>query len=264
MMEKNFQIKDPNSPSLINFRDIVSQQLKEEIKQKAESQIAEVRELYAADLEILNKPKKDLEKKQESKILQELAEKQLIEVALISRLKEGNEKAYNELYQLYYSDLCNYASNLCGNDDLAEDIVQHTMIKIWKKGLDLNVNTSLKGYLLKSIYNHFIDIQRKTKKETNKLERLKQEGLLDFVEFSIEEIENTYRRIDLEIENLPKQCREVFLLGKKEGLKYKEIAIKLNISVKTVERHMSIALKKLRKKLNYSSAFLYLFLTNLT
>jgi RNA polymerase sigma-70 factor (ECF subfamily) len=62
-----------------------------------------------------------------------------------------------------------------GSDDLAEDIVQHTMIKIWKKGLDLNVNTSLKGYLYKSIYNHFIDLQRKTKKEISKLERLKQE-----------------------------------------------------------------------------------------
>jgi RNA polymerase sigma-70 factor (ECF subfamily) len=89
------------------------------------------------------------------------------------------------------------------------------MIKIWKKGLDLNVNTSLKGYLYKSIYNHFIDLQRKTKKEISKLERLKQEALLDFVEFSIEEIENIYKQIDIEIEKLPTQCREVFLLGKR-------------------------------------------------
>jgi RNA polymerase sigma-70 factor (ECF subfamily) len=63
---------------------------------------------------------------------------------------------------------------------------------------------------------------------------------LDFVEFSIEEIENIYKQIDIEIEKLPTQCREVFLLGKKEGLKYKEIADQLN-TVKTVERHMSIA-----------------------
>jgi RNA polymerase sigma-70 factor (family 1) len=264
MMEKKFQIKDLSSISLINFRDIVSQQLHEEIKQKGESQNTEKKEAHPVDAESLNKPIKNLEKKQENTLLQELSEKQLIETTLIFRLKEGNERAYTELYQLYYSDLCNYASNLCGNDDLAEDIVQHTMIKIWKKGLDLNVNTSLKGYLYKSIYNHFIDLQRKTKKETSKLERLKQEALLDFVEFSIEEIENIYKQIDIEIEKLPKQCREVFLLGKKEGLKYKEIADKLDISVKTVERHMSIALKKLRKKLNYSSNILYLFLTNLT
>jgi RNA polymerase sigma-70 factor (ECF subfamily) len=130
-----------------------------------------------------------------------------MEAALILRLKKG--EAYTELYQLYYSDLCNYASNLCGSDDLAEDIVQHN--DRYGKGLDLNVNTSLKGYLYKSIYNHFIDLQRKTKKEISKLERLKQEALLDFVEFSIEEIENIYKQIDIEIEKLPTQCREVFL-----------------------------------------------------
>jgi RNA polymerase sigma-70 factor (ECF subfamily) len=52
--------------------------------------------------------------------------------------------------------------------------------------------------------------KKKTKKEISKLERLKQEALLDFVEFSIEEIENIYKQIDIEIEKLPTQCREVF------------------------------------------------------
>jgi RNA polymerase sigma-70 factor (ECF subfamily) len=70
---------------------------------------------------------------------------------------------------------------------------------------------------------------------------------LDFVEFSIEEIENIYKQIDIEIEKLPTQCREVFLLGKRRVLK--EIADQLNISVKTVERHMSIALKNYERNL---------------
>jgi RNA polymerase sigma-70 factor (ECF subfamily) len=182
---------------------------------------------------------------------------------LISQLKNGSENAFRYLYDLYYSEFCNYASNLCGNDDLAEDIVQQTMIKIWKKGADLKINTSLKGYLLKSIYYHFIDTQRKKKKESSKLEILKQEALLQFVDYSSEEIENLYQQIDIEIENLPKKCKEVFLLGKKEGLKYIEIADKLNISIKTVERHMSLALKKLRNKLNISSSLLFLLLTNI-
>jgi RNA polymerase sigma-70 factor (ECF subfamily) len=185
----------------------------------------------------------------------------LNETTLTSQLKKGNEDAFKYLYKLYYSELCNYASNLCGNDELAKDIVQHIMIKIWKKGSSLNVSISLKSYLFKSVYNHFIDTQRRIKKETKKIDRLKQESLLEFSEMSAEEIENRYRFIDEEIEKLPKQCKEVFLLGKKEGLKYKEIADKLNISIKTVERHMSIALKKLRKKLNDSSNSLYLFLT---
>ncbi|HCE55984.1 MAG TPA: RNA polymerase sigma-70 factor [Lutibacter sp.] len=185
----------------------------------------------------------------------------LNETILISQLKKGNEDAFKYLYKLYYSELCNYASNLCGNNELAKDIVQHIMIKIWKKGSSLNVNISLKSYLYKSVFNHFVDTQRRIVKETKKIDRLKQEALLEFSEMTSEEIENRYRFIDQEIEKLPKQCKEVFLLGKKDGLKYKEIADKLNISVKTVERHMSIALKKLRKKLNDSSNTLYLFLT---
>ena len=183
------------------------------------------------------------------------------EAILISQLKKGNEDAFKYLYKLYYSEMCNYASNLCGNDELAKDIVQQIMIKIWKKGSSLNVSISLKSYLFKSVFNNFIDTQRRIIKETKKIDRLKQEALLEFCEMTSEEIENRHRLIDEEIEKLPKQCKEVFLLGKKDGLKYKEIADKLNISVKTVERHMSIALKKLRKKLNDRSNSLYLFLT---
>lgn len=183
------------------------------------------------------------------------------ESTLILQLKKGNEDALNHVYKLYYSELYNYTKALCGNDDLAKDIVQETMIKIWSKGSNLNVHSSLKGYLLKSIYYHFIDTQRRIIKETNQLNLLKQEALLEFSEISSEDLENLYLAIDLEIDNLPTQCKEVFLLGKKEGLKYKEIADKLNISIKTVERHMSIALKKLRKKLNNSSYSLFLLLS---
>jgi DNA-directed RNA polymerase specialized sigma24 family protein len=100
------------------------QQLQEEIKQNEESQTLKKKEAHPIDAKSFNKPKR-ARKKQENTLLQELSGKQLIEAALILRLKKGNEKAYTELYQLYYSDLCNYASNLCGSDDLAEDIVQH-------------------------------------------------------------------------------------------------------------------------------------------
>lgn len=185
----------------------------------------------------------------------------LDESTLISQLKKGNEDALNHVYKLYYSELYNYTKALCGDDDLAKDIVQETMIKIWRKGSTLNIQSSLRGYLLKSIYYHFIDTQRRIIKETNKLNLLKQEALFEFSEISSEDLENLYLAIDLEIENLPTQCKEVFLLGKKEGLKYKEIADKLNISIKTVERHMSIALKKLRKKLNNSTYSLFLLLS---
>lgn len=172
-----------------------------------------------------------------------------VETYFISELKKGREKAYKHLFKLYYSELCNYASILSGSDEIAKDIVQHTLIKIWEKRMLLNINTSLKGYLLKAVYNYFIDTQRKKKKEGHMLQLLKQEALLEYIETSSEEIENMHLLIDQEIDQLPKKCKNIFVLAKKKGLKYKEIAQKLNISVKTVERQMNIALKKIRKKL---------------
>jgi RNA polymerase sigma-70 factor (ECF subfamily) len=172
-----------------------------------------------------------------------------VETYFISELKKGSEQAYKHLYTLYYSELCNYAAILCGSEEIAKDIVQHTLVKIWKKRRFLNINSSLKAYLLKAVYNYFVDTQRKKKKEDTMLQRLKQEALLEYIETSSEEIEHMYSLIAQEIDRLPKKCKNIFVLAKKEGLKYKEIAKKLNISIKTVERQMSIALKKIRKKL---------------
>jgi RNA polymerase sigma-70 factor (family 1) len=172
-----------------------------------------------------------------------------VEAYFILELKKGREQAYRHLYKLYYSELCNYAYMLSDNEEIAKDIVQHTLVKIWEKRMLLTINTSLKGYLLKAVYNHFIDTQRKKKKEDHMLQDLKQEALLEFIETSAEEIENMHLLIDQEIDHLPKKCKNIFVLAKKEGLKYKEVAQKLNISVKTVERQMTIALKKIRKKL---------------
>tara|TARA_B110000208_G_C11801036_1_gene442393 strand:- start:17320 stop:17868 length:549 start_codon:yes stop_codon:yes gene_type:complete len=172
-----------------------------------------------------------------------------INAHFISELKKGNEHAYTHLYKLYYSELCNYASILSGSNEKAKDIVQHTLVKIWEKRMLLNINSSLKGYLLKAVYNYFIDTQRKKKKEDHMLQRLREEALLEYIETSPEEIENMHFLIEEEIANLPKKCKNIFVLAKKEGLKYKEVAQKLNISVKTVERQMTIALKKIRKKL---------------
>jgi RNA polymerase sigma-70 factor (family 1) len=167
----------------------------------------------------------------------------------ISELKKGSAQAYTYLYKLHYSELCNYASILSGSDETAKDIVQHTLVKFWEKRILLNINTSLKGYLLKAAHNYFIDTQRKKKKEDHMLQHLKQEALLEYIETSPEEIEHMYSLIEEEIAHLPKKCKNIFVLAKKEGLKYKEIAQKLNISIKTVERQMTIALKKIKKKL---------------
>ncbi len=180
----------------------------------------------------------------------------------IQFLKEGEESSYRHLYDLYYSELCSYVTSLCGSRDFAQDIVQQTFIKFWKNKHKINIKYSLKKYLYKAVYHQFIDSNRKLKKEVKYLNKLQQEAILEIIDISKEDIERKYEILELEINKLPLKCKKVFLLGKKEGYKYKEIAIKLNISIKTVESHMTSALKKLKANIKNNSKLLILFFSS--
>ena len=81
------------------------------------------------------------------------------------------------------------------------------------------------------------------------MENLKQQAYLELVETDAVLFEERLKKVEEEIENLPEQCKKVFIMNKKEGLKYKEISEKLHISIKTVEVHMTKALKRLRAQL---------------
>lgn len=180
---------------------------------------------------------------------------------LLKQLKNGNESAYRFLYKTYYAELCGYIMALGGNRTMAQDTVQQTFIKLWDRRDKLSIKYSLKGYIFRMAYNQYMDTQKKRKKELNLLEELKHEMVIDFVEASHDDFDTKIKLLEVEINRLPEQCKNVFLLGKREGLKYKEIAKKLGISIKTVEIHMSKAHKRLRKKLKAKFKVLVLFIT---
>jgi len=170
---------------------------------------------------------------------------------LIQQLKKGCKDAYGYLFKLYHKELCNYMTAITGNPKLAEDIAQQTFIKIWDKREKLFVaKNKLKGYLFKVAYNLFIDTQRKKEKEFELLEKLKHEAYLDMADTDTSLFEERLKKVEKEIDNLPEQCKKVFIMSKREGLKYKEISEQLHISIKTVEVHMSKAMKRLRAQLS--------------
>jgi len=139
---------------------------------------------------------------------------------------------------------------ISGNPKIAEDIAQQTFIKIWENRKKLSVSKDkLKRYLFKVAYNLFIDSQRKKKKEFELLENLKQEAYLELVDADTSLFEERLKKVEMEIDNLPEQCKKVFIMSKKEGLKYREISEQLHISIKTVEVHMAKAMKRLRAQL---------------
>ena len=170
---------------------------------------------------------------------------------LIEQLKNGSEEAYGHFFKSYHKDLCNYILAISRDPKEAEEITQQAFIKFWdnREKLFIEVN-SLKKYFFKIAYNLFIDSKRKSKKEFELLESLKYETYSDILDKDYFLFNQRLKSVEAEIENLPEKCKKVFIMGKKEGLKYKEISEKLHISIKTVEAHMTKALKRLRIQLS--------------
>ncbi|MCK0146478.1 RNA polymerase sigma-70 factor [Arenibacter sp. F26102] len=167
---------------------------------------------------------------------------------LAQRLISGDPKAYDLLMDSYYQNLCAYAQSLCNDHDFAEDIVQNVFVKIWVKRKKINPDLSIKSYLYKSVYNEFINQYRKNKPVIY-LEKKYFEAIDLVVDIEPEELDNLIQLMNAEIENLPSKCREIFLMNKKEGLTHTEISEYLNISIKTVEGHITRAFKILTEKL---------------
>jgi len=158
----------------------------------------------------------------------------LSDVKTFESIRQGDEVAYSNLFDQYYTALCYFADKYLNDMD-------------WDKKTQLSIDSSLKSYLYFSVKNRAIDHLRKRKKTVPLTEHLFDEQQVSFDDL-IEKAELA-DSINNCINQLPKKCREVFLLSRSQGLKYSEIAEKLDISPKTVEMQVSIALKRLRKSI---------------
>ncbi len=165
---------------------------------------------------------------------------------LVVELKNGNREAFRLFFDAHYQQLCTYIVSFTGNFEEAEDIVQNSYVKLWIRRAELQIHTSLKSYLYKIAYNIYIDEYRKNKKEDLFFDTLKHEALAEQITYDENVWDEKTAYLVKVIETLPPRCKEILLL-KQEGLKYAEIASKLNISIKTVEVQMGIAFTKIRK-----------------
>lgn len=170
------------------------------------------------------------------------------EADFIKSLKNGDSKAYTYLVDSFHHKLCIYAYSLTNNHDYSEDIVQNVIINVWKKRNQLKADFSIKKYLFRSVYNEFIDQYRK-KKSILELEKKYIETLNTIVEENEKSLDRLITIVNHEIENLPPKCKQTFLLSKQEGLTNIEIAEYLNVSIKSVEAHITKAFSILRKSM---------------
>lgn len=182
------------------------------------------------------------------------------EKVLFEKIKKSDVKAFETLFHFYYGYLCLYAQKIIKNEAASEEIVQEFFVKLWEKREQLTIETSVKNYIFRSVKNlclNFIQ-HNKTKENYVRLIISESENSTSFEE-NFPEID-LVGKIEESIQMLPEKRREIFRLSREEGLKYREIAKKLNISVKTVETQMSLAIKSLRDNLSKYKTFFTFFL----
>ncbi len=175
-------------------------------------------------------------------------------------LKNGDIRAYNELFELYYPILCNYVLKLSNNRSLAEDSTQEAFIKLWEKRKQIDSKLSVKNYLFKICHNQFLQNIRKQKKERAFLDEIRA-GVFYEMGFGEESKSSRIDQIRKLIGELPPKCKEVFILSKYDRLKYHEIADRMGISKKTVEGHISKALHFLRENAHFFLIYIELILS---
>ena len=164
------------------------------------------------------------------------------------------------LFRSHFAGLCYFAQKYVKDYESAKEIVQDAFISMWEKRETIDMGRPVKSYLTMVIHNKCTNYLRDNRKFDQYI--LDIENLLDVPEYESSDIlvaDELKIKIDAAISELPEKCREIFVMNRYENLKYKEIADKLQISVKTVETQMSKALQHMRIKLaEFITVFLIL------
>jgi len=187
---------------------------------------------------------------------------------LINGLTSGSEEAFEFIFLNYYSRLCAYATGILRDDSTAEDTVQDFFFKLWENRKSVHIEISLKSFLFRSVYNQCINCLEHLK-VTRKYSDIALKNQIDFIsplsdQYPIanlisKELEATIKQA---IDQLPDQCREVFLMVRYEEMTYLEVAEKLCISINTVKTQLQRAIKKLRDNLKeYLPSVIFLILS---
>jgi|AntAceMinimDraft_16_1070373.scaffolds.fasta_scaffold12988_2 RNA polymerase sigma-70 factor (ECF subfamily) len=171
------------------------------------------------------------------------------EAERINKIKNGNIKEFEFFFRELYEPLLRYANSITNNENDSEEIVQEIFLNLWKNRKSIKITSSLSAYLYRSVYNNCLQQIKR-----NKLNTKYQQYAMSQINQPIEPIEelryNELNKKVFEVLNeLPENCQTIFKLSRFHGLKYREIAKKLSISIKTVEANMNKALKHFRENM---------------
>ena len=195
-----------------------------------------------------------------SRIFNKMIEKKQLKLEHIKLSSPKAEQAYEAIYHMVFADLLRFALSIVHSLPVAEEVVSDVLIQLWRKRATLTEVVDLQLYLYTSTKNTALNYLKSKKlgllqvngqlsidwdktDPSLKSNDLDPEALIEFAELN--------RKVTKAIEELPAKCRQVYCLVKQDGLKYKDVACLLKLSLKTVEAQMAIAFKKLHEALGH-------------
>ncbi len=167
----------------------------------------------------------------------------------------NDERAYEELYVLYFTPLMHFTHNFTGSKQLSEEIVSDAFINLWERRSKLMAINNLTLYLYTSARNISLNYLKKQKRE--RMHALDESAVIikdrDVNPEQLMITAELLKKIQEAIRQLPPKCMLIYQLVKEDGLKYREAAKVLNLSLKTVEAQMAIAMKRIYDAVSFTT-----------
>jgi len=181
-----------------------------------------------------------------------------------STLATIDKAQFEALFNTHYSNLCSYAHNFLKDLEASEEVVQEVLFKLWVNRESIEITTSVQSYLFRAVRNSCLNVLKHVAIRENY--KVHNERIIQMEERSEEDhmiVSELEQKIRQTIDQLPLERRKIFIMSRYDGLKYQEIADKLEISIKTVENQMGSALKFLRTELADYLPWVILFFSHL-
>ncbi|MCD8182580.1 MAG: RNA polymerase sigma-70 factor [Bacteroides sp.] len=177
----------------------------------------------------------------------------LNELILLTKIREGDIKAFEEVFRRYYSSLCWYAAGITGTMESAEEIVEELFYVLWKNRERLQIFQSVKSYLYRSVRNEAVqycehrEVRERYRNSVQAAGQEQGETSDPHRQLEYKELQTLIRHT---LDKLPDRRRRIFKMHRMQGMKYTEIALSLSLSVKTVEAEMTKVLRTLRNEID--------------
>jgi len=164
--------------------------------------------------------------------------------------EENNLRDIEKIFRMHHAMLCKVAYAMVKDKSIAEDLVQDVFLNLWRKRKELVIDSNLKGYLYRAVSNACLNYLQSYYKKNIQLKEVFNDSDFETERFKENlDYQRLEHRVNEAIDKLPPKCKVIFVLSRFENMKHLQIAETLNLSLKTVENQIGIALSKLREEL---------------